>query len=107
MKRSRQTKQKWLYELFTSVIAEIIDFVLVVAGFILALLKQKLALYNIGCVLVGIAIVFRAFIIYYKTKNRTAIKRLRRQEKYSNNTFIALQKANSRKTQEIMRYTYG
>lgn len=88
-------------------IAEIIDFVLVVAGFILALLKQKSTLYNIGCALVGAAIVFRVFIIYYKTKNRTDVKRLCRQEKYSGNTFIALQKANMRKTQEIMRYTYG
>lgn len=107
VKKNNEIKQRKTDPLKINYIIDIIDFVLVITGFIFALITKESPAFPYVITGTLLFVIVRIAIMVFRITTLPKYRRLLRQEKYSHETFLALQKANSRKTQEVMRYTYG
>lgn len=104
---SRKSNRKVNKRLWDSFIVDIVDFIVVLAGIAIGFFTENKTVWLVAMIATAVAVVVRIAIMIYRGRTLTSYNRLLRQERYSNGTFLALQNANWRKTQEVMRYTYG
>ena len=104
---SRKANQKVNKRLWDPFIVDAVDFILVLAGITIGFFTENKTVWLVTLIATAVAVLARIALMIYRGRTLLSYNRLLRQERYSNGTFLALQNANWRKTQEIMRYTYG
>lgn len=104
---SRKANQKVNKRLWDPFIVDAVDFILVLAGITIGFFTENKTVWLVTLIATAVGVLARIALMIYRGRTLLSYNRLLRQERYSNGTFLALQNANWRKTQEIMRYTYG
>ncbi|MBQ1659385.1 MAG: hypothetical protein II059_06020 [Clostridia bacterium] len=104
---SKKNNGRTYKHIWDTYIVDVVDFILVLVGIVIGLFAKNQAVFRIALIITAIAVVARIVLMIYRGRTLPNYNRLLRQERYSNGTFLALQNANWRKTQEVMRYTYG